>query len=127
MTTSPRLTVPPSLIAAGGPALLLAAALLPELRPATAVLLVTGWVAMRLTRRPGAIAWAAVLPAGLVLTWPRLLGPDVPLGVPACTDPWSVIALRRVAAAAAVLVVVAVLARAHGSTRAELGLVRPGV
>jgi membrane protease YdiL (CAAX protease family) len=114
-------------LAAAGPALLLAAALLPDLRPVVAVLLAAGWVASWAARQPGAIAWAAVLPVGLALAWPWVLGADTPLGEAGCTDPFSIIALRRVAAAAVILAVVTALARSHGSTRAELGIARAGV
>ncbi|OGO55858.1 MAG: hypothetical protein A2V85_11745 [Chloroflexi bacterium RBG_16_72_14] len=126
MRVSTRVT-PAAGLAAAGPALLLAAAMLPDLRPLVAVLLGAGWVALRASRRPGAIAWAAVLPVGLVMAWPWVLGADAPLGEAGCTDPLSVIALRRVVAGAVILAIVAAIARAHGSTRAELGIARLGV
>jgi membrane protease YdiL (CAAX protease family) len=112
-------------LVAGAPAVLLLAALRPDLRPLAAALLLTGWVLARAVRRPEAIAWAAVLPVALVLPWPWLLGPDVPLGAPACADPFSSIVLRRDAVAAFGLGVVAVLARLHASGARELGLRRP--
>jgi membrane protease YdiL (CAAX protease family) len=90
-----------------------------------AVLLAGGWVALRLGHHPAAIAWAAVLPVAVVLTWPWLLGADVPLGDPGCRDPSSVIALRRVVLAAVGLSLVAGLAAVHRSGFRELGLVRP--
>ena len=111
---------------AAGPALLLVAAILPGLRPPLAVLLAAGWITLRAARRPEAIAWAAVLPVALTLVWPWLLGADVPLGETGCVDPLSDIAMRRAIAAAVVLAVVAMLARAHGSDANELGLGRPG-
>jgi membrane protease YdiL (CAAX protease family) len=113
------------LIAAAGPALLLVAALLPELRPLVAIGIVVGWVLLRAARRPEAIAWAAVLPLAVVLTWPLVLGADAPLGDPACRDPFSVIAVRRLLVAIAGLMLVGALAVAHGSSRHELGLGRP--
>ena len=113
------------LLVAWGPAILLLAALVPELRPVAAVVLVAGWGILRAARRPEAIAWAAVLPVALVLPWPWLLGADTPLGSAGCTDPASVIAVRRVAVAAFGLAVVAALARTHGSGLTELGLRRP--
>ncbi len=112
-------------LTAAGPAVLLAAALWPSLRPAGAVVLVAGWLLLRLARRPEAIAWAAVLPIGLVLPWPDLLGPDAPLGAAGCVDPLSAIAVHRVAVGLFGLAVVAVLARANGSGAREIGLRRP--
>jgi membrane protease YdiL (CAAX protease family) len=101
------------------------AALVPEMRVAAAVLACAGWAVLHLRHRPEAIAWAAVLPLAVVLPWPLLLGADVPLGDPACTDPLSPIVLRRLVVAIAGLALVAALARVHGSSRAELGLQRP--
>ena len=111
---------------AAGPLLLLVAALLPGLRPPVAVLLAAGWIGLRGVRRPESIAWAAVLPVALSLVWPWLLGADAPLGETGCVDPLSAIALRRAVAAGAVLAVVVLLARAHGSGAHELGLAWPG-
>ena len=113
------------ILIAGGPGLLLLGALVPELRPVAAVALVAGWVLLRAARRREAIAWAAVLPVGVLLTWPWIAGADAPLGEVACTNPLSVIALRRVAVAVAGLAVVGALAVSHGSSVAELGLRRP--
>ena len=108
-----------------GPAVLLVGALVPPFRPAAALVLLGGWVALRATRRPEAIAWAAVLPVALILPWPWILGADVPLGSVGCADPASTIAVRRVAVAAFGLALVAGLAYAHGSGRRELGLRAP--
>ena len=113
-------------LVATGPAVLLAAALLPPLRPAGAAALAVGWLLLRRAHRPEAIAWAAVLPIGLVLPWPDLLGADVPLGEAGCVDPLSAIAVRRVAVGLFGLALVAVLAQANGSSARELGLRRPG-
>lgn len=113
------------ILVAGGPCLLLAAALLPGLRPVVAVLIAGGWVWLRSGGRSEAIAWAAVLPLAASLTWPWVLGSDVPLGEAGCTDPLSVITIRRVVLAAVVLGLVAVLALAHRSSAGELGLRRP--
>jgi membrane protease YdiL (CAAX protease family) len=112
-------------LVAAGPAVLLVAALVPALRPVAALVLLAGWAALRAAHRPEAIAWAAVLPVGLVLPWPLVIGEDVPLGAAGCTDPLSAIAVRRVVVAAFGLAVVAGLARAHGSGLGELGLRRP--
>ena len=115
----------------GGPAVLVVAALVPDLRPAAAVALLAGW-AMLMAARPAArsgaatvVAWAAALPLGLALTWPWILGGEVPLGEAACADPLSVIALRRLALAVVILAVVAGLSIVHSSSAAELGLRRP--
>lgn len=112
-----------------GPAILLLAALAPPLRPVLAVALVGGWIMLRLRMRrsPAAIAWAAVLPAGVLLAWPWVLGTDVPIGEAACQDPLSAIAVRRALAATAILGLVAVIARLHRSPAAELGLRRPSL
>jgi membrane protease YdiL (CAAX protease family) len=110
-----------------GPAILLAAALEPEARPAAALALLAGWAVLRWRGHPAAIAWAAVLPVGLVLPWPWLFGADAPLGAPGCVDPLSVIVLRRAVVAACGLLLVAGLARAHGSNAAELGLRPPNL
>jgi membrane protease YdiL (CAAX protease family) len=114
-------------LAAVGPAVLVAAALVPWLRPGGAVVLAAGWLVLWRTGRPEAIAWAAVLPVGVMLAWPWVLGSDVPLGEVACTSPVSVIVLRRVAMAGVVLGIVAALAVAHRSGVVELGLRRPSV
>ena len=107
-----------------GPAILLAGALVPEWRPATAVLALLGWVLLRGLRRPAALAWAATLPVAVLLASPGLLGADEPLGPGGCGDPLSIVALRRVLVALAVLAVVASLARIHGSSTLELGIRR---
>jgi len=113
-------------LVAAGPTILLVAALSPGLRPVAAVVLLAGWGALQVARRPEAIAWAAVLPVGIVLPWPQVLGLDSPLGALGCVDPLSAIAMRRVAVAMFGLAVIAGLARAHGSGLEELGLRRPG-
>jgi membrane protease YdiL (CAAX protease family) len=120
------LTRSDGLVAALGPGLLLVGALVPELRPVMALAVVVGWTLLILTRRPGAIAWAAALPLAVVLTWPWVLGADVPVGDPACRDVLSAIAVRRMAVALVGLSIVGLLAIVHGSGRRELGLARPG-
>ena len=116
-----------AVLAAIGPALLLAGALVPAGRPFVAVLVVLGWPALRLLHRPSAIAWAAVLPLSVVLVWPWLLGADAPIGDPACRDPFSVIAVRRLAVAGVGLALVGALAVAHASSWTEIGLRRATV
>jgi membrane protease YdiL (CAAX protease family) len=111
---------------ASGPAILLLAALNPELRPLAALVLLIGWGVLRAADRPEAVAVAAVLPIALVLPWPMILGADAPLGEAGCISPFAVIAVRRLAVAVFGLAVVAGLGRAHGSGLAELGLRRPG-
>lgn len=113
------------LLAAAGPALLLAGALEPDLRIVVAAALVAGWVLLRASRSPAAIAWAAVLPLAVILTWPWILGVDAPIGDPACRDTFSVIALRRVLVAVVGFALVGALAAAHRSDARELGLARP--
>jgi membrane protease YdiL (CAAX protease family) len=108
-----------------GPAILLAAALLPDLRPLAIIALLAGWCILRVIGRDDAIAWAATLPLATTLVWPWLLGGDAPLGEVACADPLSEIAIRRLAVALAGLAITAALADAHGSGLAELGLRRP--
>jgi len=110
---------------AAGPALLLIAALVPSLRLPIAAAVLAGWVILWRARRPEAIAWAAVLPLAVVLTWPQLLGVDAPLGEAGCIAPLSGIAVRRLVVAAVGLGLVAALARVHASGTAELGLGRP--
>jgi membrane protease YdiL (CAAX protease family) len=112
-------------LVATGPAVLLAAALVPGLRPLAAAVLVTGWMVLRSAGRPEAIAWAAVLPVGLVLPWPWILGADTPLGSAGCVAPMSLIVVRRAAVAVVGMLVVAGLTRAHDSSLRELGLQRP--
>ena len=107
-----------------GPLILLAAALVPGLRPIALPTLVAGWIVLRATGRAGAIAWAATLPVAVALAWPLVGGTDAPLGA-ACTDPLSPIVLRRAGLALVVLAVIAGLGVAHGSTLRELGLGRP--
>lgn len=113
------------ILAAGGPGLLLLAALVPALRPAAAIAIATGWAVLRAGHRSPTIAWAAALPAAVTLTWPWILGSDAPLGEVGCMDPLSVIALRRLAVAVVVLGLVGALALVHRSSAAELGLRRP--
>jgi membrane protease YdiL (CAAX protease family) len=124
-TTSAGWSPGEALLAAGGPALLLVAAVVPALRPVAALAVLPAWAALRAADRPAAIAWAAVLPLVVVLAWPWVVGADVPVGDPACRDPLSGIALRRLLVAAAGAGLVAGLAVSHRSTAAELGLCRP--
>lgn len=122
-------------LAAAGPALLFAGALLPALRPVMAVALLAGWVVLRLARRQersragptsdAAVSWAAVLPIGLVLAWPWLLGGDAPLGEAGCVAPLSIIVVRRLLVAGLGLAVVAALAVVERSSLEEIGLRRP--
>ena len=112
------------LLASGGLAIILLAALVPELRPLALIGLVAGWAALRVGRRPEAIAWAAVIPVAIALGWPILAGADVPLGR-ACTDVGSAIVVRRLGLAVVVLAAIGGLAAAHRSSLAELGLGRP--
>lgn len=120
------LTTPDALMAALGPGLLLVGALVPDLRPVVALAVVAGWSLLALSRRPGAIAWAAALPLAVTLTWPWVLGADVPVGDPACRDVLSAIAVRRMAVAGVGLAIVGLLAVVSRSGRRELGLARPG-
>jgi membrane protease YdiL (CAAX protease family) len=122
----PALSTTDGLVAALGPGLLLVGALAPDLRHVVALAVASGWTLLALTRRPGAIAWAAALPLAVVLTWPWVLGVDVPVGDPACRDVLSAIALRRMAVAGVGLAIVALLAVVCRSGRRELGLARPG-
>ncbi len=115
----------PGPLAGTGPAVLLVGALVPSFRPLAALLIVAGWLVLRGWRHPAAVAWAGVLPLAVVLVWPWVLGADAPLGDPACRDPLSVIAVRRVAVAAVGLALIAGLAVAHRSGWVELGLRRP--
>lgn len=124
MSRGPR-PGPNVLLAAAGPALIVVAAMVPSVRPVASVALGAGWVALWRMTRPEAIAWAAVLPVALGLALPWILGPDAPIGDPACTSPVSIIVLRRVVLAVVVLGAVGALAVAHGSGIAELGLGRP--
>ncbi len=115
-----------SIGALGGAGFLLIGALVPDARPAMAVFVACGWGILTVLQRPAALGWAAVLPLSIALMWPWLLGVDRPIGPLACADPLSVIALRRVAIALVVGVVVIVLVRIHRSqTLFDLGLRRP--
>jgi membrane protease YdiL (CAAX protease family) len=122
----PVLSAPEGLLAALGPGLLLIGALVPSLRPFVALAVVAGWALQALVDRQRALAWAAALPLAVVLTWPWVLGADVPVGDPACRDVLSAIALRRIAVAVVGLAIVGLLAVVHRSGRRELGLARPG-
>jgi membrane protease YdiL (CAAX protease family) len=124
-TDRTTLSTADALLAAAGPLLLLVVALEPSLRPAGAPVVVPAWILLRLAQRPSAIAWAAVLPLVVVLAWPWVAGADVPIGDPACRDPFSGIALRRLVVAVAGAALVATMAFAHHGTREELGLGRP--
>lgn len=121
MDRTPRLLLVWSAIA-----LVILAAIVPELRIPIAVVTAASWGVLRAGKRSEAIAWAAVLPVALVLPWPILLGSDVPLGEAGCIDAGSPIVLRRIAIAGVGLLAVALLARLQRSSRAELGLVTPG-
>jgi membrane protease YdiL (CAAX protease family) len=112
------------LTALGGPVLLLVGACLPDARPIVAVLVVAGWAILVWLRHPGALGWAAAIPIAVALTWPWILGADRPVGADGCSEPFSIIALRRVATALVVIAVVAVLARVHGSSTFDLGIRR---
>jgi len=109
----------------GGLVLLLGGALVPDLRPFTAVLGILGWAVLAASRRPEALGWAATVPVALALTWPWVLGVDQPLGPGGCAEPFSVIALRRVVVLVAVLAIIAILVRAHHASLAAIGLGRP--
>ncbi len=117
----------PGILVAAGPLVGLGGALVPGLRPACALILLGGWLVLRVRSRREAVAWAAMIPVGVALAWPWLMGSDAPLGERGCVDPLSVIVLRRLALAAVVLGLVAVLAVAHRSGRADLGLLRPSM
>lgn len=119
--------VPRSWWIAVGPAIALCAAIIPSVRPGAALALAAGWVALRVWQRPEGVAWAAVLPISVAFSWPWVMGADVPLGPTGCADPLSVIMVRRVLQAGAVLAVIALLAAAHRSDLRELGLRRPTV
>lgn len=106
-------------------ALVLLAAFAPVLRVPIALSLLAGWAILRARGLPEAVAWAAVLPVTIVLPWPLLLGADVPLGEAGCIEASSPIVVRRVAAATVGILAVALLARLHGSSSAELGLRAP--
>jgi membrane protease YdiL (CAAX protease family) len=110
----------------GGPALLLAGALVPGLRPLIAVALLAGWLLLLVRRRPEALAWAATLPVGVPLVWPWVLGIDVPLGEVACVAPFSDIVLRRMVVAAVGLGLAGLVSIVHRAHATELGLGRPG-
>jgi membrane protease YdiL (CAAX protease family) len=107
-------------------AVLVVAALVPSLRIPVALATAAGWGLLRARGLPEAIAWAAVLPVAFVLPWPIVLGADAPLGEAGCIVPASPIVLRRLLVAGAGLLAVVLLARIHRSSRAELGLRRPG-
>jgi membrane protease YdiL (CAAX protease family) len=111
--------------AATGPGLLMLAALVPAARPAIAILVVLGWLALRLAGARAAVVWAAVLPVAVLLTSSWVLGGDLALGEAGCADPASVIAWRRALMAAVVLGLVGGLAIAHRASTSELGLTRP--
>jgi membrane protease YdiL (CAAX protease family) len=113
------------IIWAGGPALLVLAAAVSQLRPVVAVAVIAGWIVLRLPARPASITWAAVLPVAVLLTASWIVGSDSPLGPGPCQDPLSVIAWRRVVDATIVLGLVGGLAVVHGSSLRELGLVAP--
>lgn len=115
-----------TVVAGGGPVLLLAGALVPGLRPVVAVALLAGWLLLLFRRRPEALAWAATLPVGVLLVWPVVLGIDVPLGEVACVAPFSDIVLRRMVVAAVGLGLAGLVSVAHRVGATELGLRRPG-
>ena len=115
-----------TVLAAGGPVLLLAAALVPGLRPVASVVLLAGWLLLLVRRRPEALAWAATLPVGVPLVWPWVLGVDVPLGEVACVAPFSDIVLRRSVVAAVGLGLAGLVSAVHRVGATELGLRRPG-
>jgi len=114
-----------TVVAGGGPALLLVAALFPGMRPLISVVLFAGWVVLLYRGRPEAVSWAATLPVGVSLAWPWLLGVDRPLGASGCVDPFSGIVLRRVLVAGAGLGLATLVAIVHASSSEELGLRRP--
>jgi hypothetical protein len=89
----PILSNPGRVRALLGPGVMLLVALVPALRPPGALAIVAGWLFLRAIHRPEAIAWAAVLPLAVILTWLWFLGADVPVGDPACRDPLSAIAM----------------------------------
>ena len=115
-----------SVMAGGGPALLMLGALVPGLRPLVAVALLAGWVGLQLRHRPAALAWAATLPVAVTFAWPWALGVDLPLGAAGCVAPLSEIVLRRMVVAGVGLGLAALVAVVHRSSLEEIGFRRPG-
>jgi membrane protease YdiL (CAAX protease family) len=108
----------------GVPALLIAAALVPELRwPVLAGLALALPFSLA---RPG-VGWAvaAGIPVAVNQAWGTIAVPAAGPGLVDCANLLSPPALWRLAEATAVLVVLGALAVRLGSGRRELGLVRP--
>lgn len=114
-----------TVVAACGPTMLLLGALVPDLRPPVAAVVLAGWVVLLLRHRPEAIAWAATLPVGVSLAWPWVLGMDLPLGAAGCVAPFSEIVVRRIAVAVVGLGLASLVAIVHRSSLVEVGLRRP--
>jgi membrane protease YdiL (CAAX protease family) len=121
---APRITAS-RMLAAGGVAVLLVVATVAPVRPVGLIVIATAWFVLAALRRPEAIGWAAALPVAIALSWPWVMGGDVPLGPAGCTDPLSEIVVRRGVLALSVLAAVAGLAWLHRSNATELALRRP--
>ncbi|MFN8621076.1 MAG: CPBP family intramembrane glutamic endopeptidase [Chloroflexota bacterium] len=113
-----------TLVAIGVTGALVASGLVPVLRWPVLVLLV---VALPFARRRRGLGWAvaAGIPVAVNQAWGTVDVPAVAAALGDCTNLLSPLALWRVAEAAVVLGVVAVLVRLMGSSARELCLVRP--
>lgn len=103
---------------------LMAAALVPETRPALLVALGLGVVA---APRGSALLWAsaAALPVAVMLTWGGLAGNQARTDLLDCANVLSPAAVVRVAEALVVGAIVVLLGRRLGATGRSLGLRRP--
>ena len=111
-------------IGAGVSIALVVAALVPPLRPALVLVLALG---AALAPRGSALIWssAAGLPVAIILAWGGLVGNQLQADGSGCGDLLSPVATLRVAEAAVVVAVIALLARRLGVSVRSLGLRRP--
>ena len=128
MTTPPVTAGPASRLAAGAGLAALVALGLAAVFPATAVFVVAGATLAFVVAPAGSPArWAAaaMLPVALMLAWGAIVEPRLDGAESQCAEAASPLALSRLGEAAAVIALVALLARRLGSSAHELGLRRP--
>lgn len=106
-------------------AAVLAAILVPPLRPATLAFVLAGFLVQRRRNSPDAWPWAATLPLATILAWALIPAPEGLPGAASCGDPLSPPAMWRLAEMVLVLLVVAIIGRSLGAGRRHLPLGRP--
>jgi membrane protease YdiL (CAAX protease family) len=102
--------------------LAVAAALIQPLRMPILLIVVLGFAVLRWRRSPIADAWAATIPVLATFAWGVTLSPIAEAGPFACESPLSMPAIARLAEAIGGVLLVLILGRVIGASRADVGL-----